>query len=554
MSETNDSQGYPKLDVRAARALNPRTFQIKIESILGGIADSEFFPGKDQFRFSLGIDPSLGSHDQLVNNVSFSGLLRPTVLPTVDYTQIQKPPLWIVENPKDGGFYIYDFRGSTYSIPFGVMTPLSDAGLMVNATGNGAAYYDNYIYFAKNTTIARYGPLDGTPKFDGDYWTTTLSKAALNNTTYPITVAAPSVNYPNHVMHRHSDGKLYIADVQNNQGVLHVISTTKTTVEGDTDNSSSFQKITFGYGLYPTAIETYGSSLVISFLETNTTVTGSQKTRAKIAFWDTTSQNFNSIIWVEFPDGFITGLKNLNGTLYIISGETSSYGFRISRYIGGFSIEDVAVYAFGYPPLPGAIVADGNRLMFGVQAYGGANILDGTGAVFSLGLGNTRLGQHMFSNIRASGTVTALAASRNSSTTAITLPIVAWSKGLTSPNGIDVPTNGGYPYTQNPAYFESQIYRTGGSFKITKIRIPFVAKLTTNMSLTPAIYDSNDTLIQTLTTITGSNYPNKRVVTLRPQNLIVNSDFYMSLQWGGADLCTVGLPIVITCEPVEDDQ
>src|SRR3990167_558161 len=117
-------------------------------------------------------------------------------------------PMWIVPQPKGNSTYVYGYGGSAYTLNTNLGAPveqLQDGGSLSASTGNGCAYYDNYIYFAKNTDIARFGPLNGTPAFDGTYWTGTLSKTALVDTTYPLDGGAFGYEYPNHVLHRHSD-------------------------------------------------------------------------------------------------------------------------------------------------------------------------------------------------------------------------------------------------------------------------------------------------------------------------------------------------------------
>ena len=79
--------------------------------------------------------------------------------------------------------------------------------------GGGAAYYNNYIYFAKTFSISRYGPLDNSPVLVHNVWRSAVlgTNAALGNTTYPQHSA---ITYGNHPMHLHSDNKLYTGDYE----------------------------------------------------------------------------------------------------------------------------------------------------------------------------------------------------------------------------------------------------------------------------------------------------------------------------------------------------
>lgn len=465
--------------------------------------------------------------------------------------------------PKDNNIYVLDSLGSTYTYSEGpaTFTALSDAGELSNGTGNGLAYYDNYIYIAKNTTVARYGPLDGVPKFVGDYWVGVLGKAQLDNTAvYPKGPAVPGGSgktFPNHFLHRHSDEKLYIADVTGNQGTIHYIATTKTTVEGDTDNGSTFSKISFGYGLYPTAIESYGSSIAIAFWEGGVPQTGGftnqNSGRAKIAFWDTTSQNANSIIWVEFPDGVISSMKNANGTLYVASGDFGfpQSRFRVSRFIGGYTVEEVFYNETGAPPYPGAMDATANNLIFGGYAFAP----DTAGCLFSYGLRKAALGQGLFKTARITGNA------QNMATAVIArgtrAPLIAFGNLFGgSTGGID--TLDGTDYSTANQIWWSNMFRIGQPFKITKIRTPLGQAVAANMIVTPKFYMDDSVTTYTggasagLAIINNANYPGLKNIVMRPQNMTGDHNFYLELKWTGSALCVVNLPITIEYELVDD--
>lgn len=552
----DDPQGYPKLDTKAARALAPRTQQLVIESILGGWSPLTHFAAANQYLKGFGIDPAAPvSLTALGTSLSLraSGLLAPVgIVPSSNGDVIAAAPMWIVDQPKSTVIYFTDANGSAYTYTSSTNSTLglSDAGALTSGSGNGMAYYDNYIYIAKNTDIARYGPLDGSPTFNGTYWTGTLSKSALTNTSYPIRFAT-TPNLPNHVMHRHSDGKLYIADVVGNQGVLHYIATTKGSVEGDTDNGSTFSKLTFGYGLWPTAIESYGSSLAVALIE-NTATSGARSTRAKMAFWDTTSQNFNSITWVEFPDSIITALKNVDGVLYIVSSNYNTLGFRVSRYIGGSTVEEVAYIEDGVVPLAGGVDASTRRLLFGSSTAGNVPI------VYSYGLQKEALGQGLHGIMRAvsaTGTsptgvaITALALTNSNLYSDYPITGHAGSGGNT--------LNIAYVSFGTPVYSSlwwSKLYQIGRPFKITKIRIPLAQTMAVGMSVVPSIYIDDATATFTaFPNIDNTNFPGASDVVLRPNALTGRHNFFISLVWNGTIKCVVGLPIIIDYEFTDDN-
>lgn len=550
--------------------MNPKKFQIKIESILGGHSSSLFMSKGDQYSASFAIDPALppDNSDNEFSTIA-SGILRPSGSTHTGYsTSTTNYYSWLVTDIKDKSFnsdiYAYGANGSV-AVAYPVQGWLSDGGSMTGGAGNGAAYYDNYMYFAKATTIARYGPLNGTPAFDGNYWTTTLGKTALIDTDYGSDPYLGK-DYSNHPMHRHSDGKLYIADVVDNKGTIHYISTTKTTVEGDTDNGSTYNALQFGYGLYPIAIESYGSQIVIGLRESNYDNSAGSNVvfsgRAKIAFWDTTSQNFNNITGVEFPDGNLTAIKNAGGVLYFFSGSYDDYGFRVLRYIGGNSFEEVFMSEVGYSPHQAAVLAKGNNLLFG-----SANTIPNTGAdsdacVWSLGLHRSglTLGNNVFSIARPGLDSDYSSTGYNY---AVGVSAVCEEVGVNlNQVGIFVATDLGLDRVfqstlQAEPVWRSQIYKIGQPFKITKIRIPTLESTSSSQKqIIPKLYFDNGAKVKTLQTM---DYSDKRIFTLRPENAVGEHSFCLELKWSGyitlgADGGTwsVALPITIEYELIDD--
>lgn len=559
--QAQDPQGFPKLDIKAARALNPHVRTIQIQSILGGHSVMSHFSSKDQFRASVGIDPSLPFGTFSSNPPS--GLLVPTAISnSLSSTSISNSPLWLKVEPKSSNLYMYDFQGSVYSgANPGALTGLHDGGELPASKGNGMEYYDNYIYLATNTDISRYGPLNGGPSFTGTYWTGTLGKAALTNTAYPtnpLSGATFNSTYPNHVMHRHSDGKLYIADVSGNQGTIHVISTTKTIVEGDTDNGSTFGKLQFGYGLWPTAIESYGSQLVIALYEGGIGL-GARNvpTRAKIAFWDTTSQSFNSITWVEFPDVLVTAIKNINGTLYFFSGINEISNVRVTRYIGGSSFQELYANQVSPSPFAGAVDGESSRLVFS----GFTALPESATGVYEIGLRDD-VSKGVFVPMRipssSSGIpfVTALTLDVPDTITNLRTITAAWTTGGAGGggfSGVTEQTTVSGNYGQVVPIWWSQVYKIGQPFKVTKIRVPFAQALTANMTVALKLYmDEGVTTYSSGLSINGTAYPAQTNVVLRPQNAAGQHNFWLEFVWTGVDNCAISLPITIEYELIPD--
>jgi hypothetical protein len=431
------------------------------------------------------------------------------------------------------------------------VTALSDGGTPGVSMGNGFEYYDNYMYGATNTDLFRYGPLNGSPEFIGSYWMTTLHTTGLVNTTYPTTFKN-NIQIPNHPLHRHSNGILYIGDVVDNQGCLHALQTIKTTVEGDTwnENGTIWNVLDFGYGLYPTSIESYGSDLAVALIE-NASI-GIRQTPAKLAFWDT-GVNLNKIIWVEFPDSLITAMKNVNGVLYVVSGNYKTRGFRISRFIGGYSFEEVYYSETGEPCLQGAIDAVLNRCIFGSHT----NIPESDGCVYATGLQKNSLSSGVFNIMRSTGSTSSTCVTSlgfvDSTGMGFYTPIIGWTQAGDGSTGISYGLD-----KQNVAYnnassvFWSSTQRIGQRFKITKIHIPLGQAIGTNMEFTPKIYFDDGTDSKTLTTVSNTTYPGAKDIVIRPDGATGGHNFWFELKWTGSALCTVGLPIIIDGETVDD--
>lgn len=538
-----------------------KTFQIKIESILGGMSPTGYFSSEGQFRTSVAINPALPESDFQTVNRPATGLLRPSGTTSIDdgvfpsEVDGSRFPTWIKTSTKDILTYVYDSKGSVYTYnpdtaTFATLGDLNDGG---NSSGNGCEYYDNYMYFARDTTIARYGPLNGTPTFTDDYWVGVLGKTVLSDTEYPKTRLATTVDYPNHILHRHSDGRLYIIDVVDNRGTIHYISTTKTTVEGDTDNGSTYDALDFGYGLWPTAIESYGNYLVIALYEGTTTDDSTRQTVAKIAFWDTTSTNANQITWVEYPDQLVSAIKNVNGVLYLTSSNGYSSGFRVVRYIGGSSFEEVAMFEHGTTPFAGAVDGSGERLVFGTATTYPVSV----GAVYSYGLRRSGLGQglHCIGRTPTIGAQTITALKLNQGSLVFDNMTIGWRGNTSTNQGSGVGLVGTGVYSSSwPSIWHSAFFRIGQPFKITKIRIPLLSPLSTltDRSVIPKLYMDDESTTYTLNTLNPTNYPNKKTVTIRPENATGENGFFLELKWTGSVLCVVSLPITIEYELIDD--
>lgn len=424
----------------------------------------------------------------------------------------------------------------------------------VSASGNGMAYYNNYIYIATNTDIGRYGPLDGSPSYVAGVWTgaTLGTQPALINSAYPI--AGSSL--PNHAMHVHGNNILYVCDYNTvanpGKGVIHKIKTTKTTNEGDTNDGSDNDQLVLPFGFRPTDIESYGTDLVISAVQSTDNVI--HQGRAALFFWDTTSSSFyRGPLYVADP--LITAMKAVNGELYIWSGN-STRGCRLSKYIGGDSLQEIMFIEDSPPPLNGAVDSWGSRIAWG----GAVSYPRSAGVVFSYGSKDQRLGKALMTPILAtSGETTPLVASiLNYSHLSFVRPklIAGWGNGTTY--GIDkLSTSATYA-----SIWRSEMFSIGRKFRISRVRIPLAGAVSANVSITPKLYFDDLSSSITLTEINNTNYPGARKVVYHSAELngisaggnIGQDNFLLELNFAGTEELAVGLPIEIDVEEMEDEN
>ena len=439
---------------------------------------------------------------------------------------------------QDGGKFI------SYSSILGSETTVASPSA---GSGNGLAYYNNYIYIATDTNIARYGPLNGTPAYTASVWTgaTLGSQTALTNTVYGF---QSSYAFPNHSMVVHGDGALYVCDYINGAGKIHRVKTTKTTFEGDTNNSSLYGALTLPFGFLPTDIQSWGTDLVILAVQTTDTVIN--QGRAAMFFWDASATTFYKGP-LFLPDALATALEILNGQLYIWSGNASG-GVRLSKYIGGDSIQEVLFQEEGTPPPPGATAVYGNRLYWGNHITYPEDVL----GVFSYGSKTEKLPAGLHCVARPTNTsttipaITALLPAQQSSGSRNKV-LIAWRDSVGY--GVDKYSTTG---THN-AVWRGELTKTGGKFTITHIRIPLGTAVTANMSIVPKVLIDGASTTVTLPTISDTLYSGAKKInyySLELNECTGEDDFMLELNWGGTVALPVTAPIIIEYELWDDEN
>lgn len=530
--------------------------RITINSILGGNSPSRYYAAESQSLSTVGIDPDLPVSDAVGDKQS-SGVLRPSGYAKFSSTVLNATPYWIITNPKDTLTYVVLSSGRivSYSSSLGSET---NVGTTSPGAGNGAAYYNNYIYVANTTNVSRYGPLDTSPTLTDSVWTgaTLGSQTALANTTYPSIRGSGTM--PNHVMHQHIDGKLYVCDFDNTtstaatrgRGLIHSISTTFSTTEGTGNNSSTYNALDLPLGFMPTALASYGTDLVIAAIQSSSSTVN--QGQAALFFWDTVSSSFYNQVWL--PDPLVTALLNNNGLLYVFSGPMStgtdvSNGYRVSVYIGGQSIRQIHFSDTGSPPLAGAVSGFGDRILWGTFEQ----IPTSTGAspeyypvVMAKNSKNKEISTGVFGVINTSATATAadglVTALKNVQQEGFSYP--KFAVGWRNAGGVGADKQS---TTYGTAVWRSRFYQIGKPFTIRRIRFSVAAALTTNMTITPTVFldDFSSSSTSNLTVVNSTNYAaSERTVEFMP-DIYGDHNFCLELRWSGTALLPVLLPITI---------
>lgn len=519
--------------------------KLKINSIFEGMSPSRYFGVDGTFDQSIAIDPD---YPILNSATRTSGFAVPIGMAVFSGANVTSTVVSLINDPKDTLTYAILSNGRliSYNSALGSETLI---GTVTGGTASSATYYNNYIYiFGTNSgvDIARYGPLNNSPTLTNAWWTSTLGLTALTNTTYPSLNGVP---IPNHIGHVHGDFSLYVTDFINGQGVIHRINTVKVTNEGDTNSTvvpSAYNVLDLPWGFYPTSIESFSTSVIIlGQYSVNGTV---NQGRSAFILWDPTNTN----TWYQGPvfleDPFATAMLNVNGTIYIWSGNGQN-GFRLSKYSYGESVNDVALFEEGFPPFNTAVDAIGNKII-----WGGTTTTPITSAcVWSYGSKDARLptGVQNIAKTTSAGTtpiVTALKYAQQSSNIQ-PKAIVAWHDGTTQ--GIDQ-----YSSSATLASVLRWTFNVGQRFNIMRIRIPFGGAVVANTTITPTIYFDDFSSSQALTVINNANFPGSRKHIYKVpemQNFVGENNFVLELVWSGTNPLPVALPILIDIE-LKDDE
>lgn len=510
---------------------------ITISSIYEGIQPSLLFGKADQYLAGIAIDPDLPISDASTE-FKPAGIIRPAGYAKISSTGLADGPMFILAAPVFSEVYAYDQSGNllSYDNNNGVLSNETLKRAVSASAGNGLAFYDGYLFYGLNTKIGRY---DLSSTFVDDYFGS-LGFNLVNNGN--LVGSRDGMFYPGHVMHPHVDNKLYILDGQ----YVHYI---KLDASG-ADAGTAFKVLTLPFGYRAFDIKSYGNNVVIAA----STAASANPAISALFFWDTTSPSFNT--FVRIPDKICTALVYMNGTLYIWSGASDTVnGYtRFSKYLGGDSIQTIAVIEDSIPPSSGAVVGDGNRLMWGghciyptpaagVYAYGTKSGLFPAGLHF--------IARASIAADATNGHVSALATIYQ---TQRSFPVIAMGSFNTNAGTPAIDTKS---TTYQTSVFRSAMFNVGQDFTVSKITLPLAQAMGANMTIVPKLFFDHGSTSQVGTTLNATNYPNsEKIIRLDADNFLGNSsgkiNFFLELTISGTALSAVSLPIEIEIDVDED--
>lgn len=516
------------------------TKSISIGSIFEGVSPSLLFSKQDQYLAGIAIDPDLPASDAAAD-FKTAGIIRPAAYARINGTHVTAAPTFLVAPSTTSIVFCYDFAGNlvSYADSLGTLSSETLQRAVTGSHGNGLETYSQYLFYAQDGDIGRY---DLVSTFVDTFWSG-LSLGSLTNTGGGLFNRRDSTQYPNHVLHTHIDNKLYILDGQ----FIHYIK-----LDSSGSNSgSAYKALTLPYGYNAYDIRSYGNSVVIC-----ASTAGSVDTPAVSAlfFWDTVSTSFTT--FVRIPDKFTTAMLYMNGTLYGWSGSTdSTNGYtRFWKYLGGDSIQTLEIVDDSVPPARGAVVGDGERVMWG----GHLVYPEAASVVFAYGTksGLFPLGLHCIARsscttTSSNGHVSALASIYATQKSFPRLAIGAYNSNLTTPR-IDILST-----SYQRSIWRSQVYNVGQDFTVSKITLPLAQAIAANMTITPVLHFDHDSVQGTGNDINSTNYPNsEKIIRLTSDNFTdVSSgkiNFFLELIFTGSALAAVSLPIEIDIELDEE--
>lgn len=503
-----------------------KKIQLKIDSILGGHGPTWYLSGKNQYLDSVAIDPEARFDSDTYRAM---GGINPMGAETaLTGSSMPDTPMWIMAAQTTTGVYVYTANGTIYTLGSFGSSVDEDGGLCkaTGGVGNGAVVYSDYLYVSTATGVGRLGPLSTTtPRYE-DVWASAghFSMAALTNNSskYP---GVNSVNYPNHVMHVHNDGYVYIADYTNGQGYIHSFY-----CSGGADTLSVWGDLALPPGLIPTDIKSYGTDLAILCSPEALYPNGAIPIPGKSAMilWDTISDSFYRNVPISEP--VATAMVSKNGELFVLSGGMGR-GVKLAKYLGGYSFKDLTQYEEGSPPPASAADSTGDMVVWGV--YG--TIPTTYAGVMSYGYRRGSLGGRARNTImrvaNTTDTLPMVSAMKFVLPSQFPFPTIGWRTDTTARFGIDTATSGPSAFG---SIFRGPVFNIGKSFAIRTISIPLGTPVAAGTTIYPKIYLDGESSSYELPTIDATNFPgSEQNIDFTNLSITGDHDFYIQFTWAG---------------------
>lgn len=498
-----------------------------ISSILGGWSDLQNVGSEGEFLASIGIDP-----EDNLENTRPSGVIAPTLYSKFSAGQLTAAPMWISGAPTSAGVYVLDMNGSLLSYSVTLATSSEESlGNPGAGSGNGMSAWNDYVYCALDTTIARWGRVSQTGgAFTADYWVSGLSMSALTDSQYPST---NSVDFPNHFLYPHNDGRMYVMDYDGANGRIHSFTT-----DSDGGNGSGrFNDVTLPPGMMPMAAAPYGTDIAILLTPTAPFAAGviAKSGTAMMALWDAIPTHA-PYRYVPINELMATAIKSKNGELYVWAGNIDAE-VKVLRYLGGYSFEVVAEVSEGSPPPAGAVDSFGNMVAWG----GRMSYPETASGVFTLGYRSGKLPSTALNHIARSTSVGTLQI-----VTAVKFiqrnrkPVLGWRDG-TNAYGLDAFTGSG---TYN-SLIRTLPVNLGRPFILRRLVIPLSKAVTAGVIITPTVYVDNESANFTqpdsgLNLINATNYSSSEKL-IDFQDLTIQGNFNFSLQFAFTGTVEIGI-------------
>lgn len=524
---------------------------LKINSILGGVSPTFYFGGEGSYLTSIGIDPDFPLLDSgTIRGIKTSGVLRPVAYESFDGAPIDGNPIAILVAPQQNLVYVVLENGTIVSYTSGLGGE-TEAATVTGANAEGAFIYNNNIYITGTESatfddMARYGPLDGSPGVTNAIWTgaTLGAQVAMADPTYPS--LRGSGNYPKHWGMQIEDTG-YVLDFDDassdatfrGKGLVHAVRTKFGTVEGDTDDGSAYADFRLPFGYRPTAIGQYDVDLVVAAIKTTDSTLNQGD--SELFFFETSDTTWYRRVVV--PEPFVTALLNVNGTLYAWGGKlTATGGYSVYQYSGSPSIRELVSFDEGHPPPPGAVVAMGDKVLWGSFVTYPAN----AAVVWAWGSKDKRIPAALHCVARSTaaasssdGMITALAVATQESNAKPGL-VIGWRDSAN--HGLDKLST-----TYQTHFWHSELFAVNRKFRIRDIRFGLGTQVAANMTLDLKVYTDDGSSNEALTTINVTNDATKRHVK-RDVKIEGINNFFVEFKWSGTALLPVLLPIEITME------